>query len=294
MNRQIHSAPCLPGVIGRGDGVCIAHKIVIVALIAAVFCVSGSAQTSRQVQRTPGQSPQTLQQGSQQPAPPVFTSFSPTQGAAGSTVTITFNGANFVARVMNLTFSPSQGISVSGLKVTTSAQITAQVQIAANAQQGSRQVFLVDGDHDLRIATPFMITAAAPNNCPPGMLTPAGCGTTQTAAPALRGFTPVQGTQGTTVALIFSGINFISPAALQFTPNSGITVLSATVTNGNEIQAQISIAPNASLGSRNVIVTVGGQTRLTASNTFTVMSGAPTARVAPFPTKLPQAARMWT
>src|ERR1035438_1652003 len=111
--------------------------------------------------RTPGQPPQTLQQGSQQPAPPVFTSFSPTQGAVGSTVTITFNGANFVARAMNLTFSPSQGIAVSGLKVTSSAQITAQVQIAANAQLGSRQVFLVDGDHDLRIPTPFMITAAA-------------------------------------------------------------------------------------------------------------------------------------
>jgi hypothetical protein len=281
MNWKRQSAPWVPGVVGRDEGVCVVHKIVVVTLIAALFCVSGMAQNNRQVQRTPGQSPQPLQQGSQQPAPPVFTSFSPTQGSTGSTVTITFNGANFVARAMNLTFSPSQGITVSGLKVTSSAQITAQVQIGANAQLGSRQVFLVDGDHDLQIPTPFMITAAAQNNCPPGMLTPAGCGTTQSAAPALRGFAPVQGTQGTTVALTFSGINLISPAALLFTPNSGITVLSATITNGNQIQAQISIAPNASLGSRNVIVTVGGQTKLTASNTFTVMSGAPTARITP-------------
>src|SRR5665213_590041 len=281
MKWERHSAPCLPGVVGRDEGFCVVHKIVVAMLIAAVFSVSCSAQNNRQVQRTPGQSPQTLQQGTQQPTPPAFTSFNPMQGSAGSTVTITFNGANFVARAMSLTFSPSQGINVSGLKVTSSAQITAQVQIAANAQLGGRQVFLVDADHDLRIPTPFMITAAAPNNCPPGMFTPAGCVTTQNAAPALRGFTPVQGTQGATVALTFLGINFISPAALQFTPNSGITVLSATVTNGTQIQAQISIAPNASLGSRNVIVTVGGQTRLTASNTFTVMSGAPTARVAP-------------
>ena len=281
MNRQIHPAPYVPGIVRLEERVCLARKIVVAMLIATVFCVSGSAQNNRQVQRTPGQSPQTLQQGSQQPAPPVFTSFSPTQGATGSTVTITFNGANFVARAMTLTFSPFQGITVSGLKVNSSVQITAQVQIAANAQLGSRQVFLVDGDHDLRIPTPFMITAAAQNNCPPGMLASAGCGTTQNAAPALRGFTPVQGTQGTTVALTFAGINFISPAALQFTPNSGITVQSATVTNGNQIQAQISIAPNASLGSRNVVVTVGGQTRLTPSNTFTVMSGAPTVRIAP-------------
>src|ERR1035438_5785991 len=151
MKRQIHSAPCVPGVVGPDEGFYLVHKMVVPTLISAVSCVSGSAQSNRQVQRTPGQPPQTLQQGSQQPAPPVFTSFTPTQGAAGSTVTITFNGANFVARAMNLTFSPPQGITVSGLKVTSSAQITAQVQIAANAQLGSRQVFLVDGDHDLRI-----------------------------------------------------------------------------------------------------------------------------------------------
>src|ERR1035441_10829899 len=144
MKWKRHSAPCLPGVFGRVEDVCVVHKIAVMTLITAVFCVSGSAQNNRQVQRTPGQSPQPLQQGSQQPAPPVFTSFSPSQGSAGSTVTITFNGANFVARAMNLTYSPSQGITVSGLKVTSSAQITAQVQIAANAQLGSRQVFLVE------------------------------------------------------------------------------------------------------------------------------------------------------
>ena len=81
--------------------------------------------------------------------------------------------------------------------------------------------------------------------------------------------------------MTFTGINFAGPAQLQFTPNSGITVLSATVTNGNQIQAQISIAPNAPLGSRDVVVTVGAKNRLTASNTFTVMSGAPQKQIVP-------------
>jgi hypothetical protein len=252
-------------------------KFVLALLVAGVFCGSNAAQNSRETQRSTVRPQQTAQETSN----PVFTSFSPTQGAAGSTITITFNGANFIARAMNLTFSPAQGITISSLSATSATQIIAQVQIAANAQIGSRQVNLVDADHDLRITTQFTITPATQNNCPPGMLTPAACGATPGPTPALREFTPVQGTQGTTVALTLTGINFTSPAALQLTPNAGITIQSTTVTNGNQIQAQISIAPNAPLGSRTVIVTVGKQNRLTASNTFTVTSGAAAAHIAP-------------
>src|SRR5450631_1438045 len=136
MNWQTNSDPCMPVAVGRAEGIHIARKIVVSMLAAAVFCVSGLAQNNRQVQRTPGQTPQTMQNGAQQTAPPVVTSFSPMQGVAGSTVTMAFNGANFVARAMTLTFSPLQGITVSGLKMTSPAQITAQVQIAANAQPG--------------------------------------------------------------------------------------------------------------------------------------------------------------
>ncbi len=249
-------------------------NLVSVALLAAAACIVVQAQSHRATQKTITNQPQKT-------VPPSFSSFTPTQAAAGSTVTLTFNGANLVARTMILTFSPAQGITVSNLLAVSSTQITAQVQIAAGAQLGNRQVFLVDADHDLRIATPFTITAAQQNNCPPGKLTPAGCGTTPNAAPALRGFTPVQGLQGTTVAMTFTGVNFIAPVTVLLTPNSGITVQSATVTNSNQIQAQIAIAPNAPLGARGVVVTVGGQNKLTASNTFTVMSSAPPIHIVP-------------
>src|ERR1019366_10479308 len=207
-------------------------------------------------------------------APPALASFSPTQAGTGSTVTLTFTGTNFVARLPNVIFSPSQGITVSRIQVVSATQISAQLQIAANAQAGARQVTLMDADHSLRAATAFTITpatASAPN-CPPGA---AACGgTPQPTPPALRGFTPVQGTQGSTVTLTLTGINFFAPASLQFTPSSGITVLSTTVTNSNQIQAQVSITPTASLGARGVMLTVGGNTRLAATNTFTVVSGA--------------------
>ncbi|HEV2214953.1 MAG TPA: IPT/TIG domain-containing protein, partial [Terracidiphilus sp.] len=177
---------------------------------------------------------------------------------------------------MNLIFTPSQGLTVSNLRAASSTQITAQVQIAATAQSGNRQIVLVDGDHTLRISTPFTITAAPQNNCPPGMLAASGC-----APPELRGFTPVQGLQGTTVAMTFTGVNFTAPAAVLFTPNAGLTVQSVAVTNTNQIQAQITIAPNAPIGSRAVVVTVGGQSKLTAPNTFTVMSAAPPVHFMP-------------
>jgi hypothetical protein len=200
-------------------------------------------------------------------APPSLISFSPNQAAAGSAVTITFTGVNFVPRSLNLIFSPNQGITVSKVQVVSPSQIVAQVQIDPSAQPGSRQLILIDADKNLHNPTPFTIVAA--QACVPG--TP-GCGNAPRAA--LREFSPLQGTQGTTVAMTLTGVNFSAPASLQFMPNSGLTVQSTAVTNANEIQAQVNIAPNASLGARGVVLTVGGKIRLTATNTFTVVSGA--------------------
>lgn len=200
--------------------------------------------------------------------PPTLISYSPTQGSPGSTVTILFSGTGFAARSMNLIFTPNQGLTVSSLKVISPTQISATIQIDASAQPGTRQVILIDADHNLPAATPFTITAPSPN-CPPGA---AACGGGGGKNPALREFTPLQGTQGTTVTLTLTGANFTSPAALQLTPNSGLTVQSTTVTNSNQVQAIVNIAPNASLGPRGVVL-VEGNTRLSASNTFTVVSG---------------------
>ena len=219
--------------------------------------------------------------GEAQFAPPTFIGFSPTQASAGSTVTLTFTGANFVPRSLNLMFSPAQGITVSGVRAVSSMQITAQVQVAASAQPGSRQVILLDADHNLHVSTLFTITAAAQSNCPPGMAATACGPTPPPATPVLREFTPVSGAQGTTVAMTFTGANFTAPASLQFTPNSGLTVQSTSVTNANQIQAQVVIAPNAALSSRGVALIVGKKQRLTATNTFTVVSSATSPHAPP-------------
>lgn len=207
------------------------------------------------------------------PSTPTLISFTPTQGAAGSTITIVLNGTNFVPRAMNLIFTPSQGITVSNLQVLSPMQMSAQVQIDASAQTGNRQLILIDADRNLPSRVPFVVTAAAappvPPNCPPGIAA-AACG--GKAPPALRGFTPLQGTQGTSVTVTFTGANFVAPASLQFAPASGITVGATTVVNANEIQAQLTIAPNAPLGARGIALSVG-KTKVPAPDTFTVVSG---------------------
>ncbi len=197
--------------------------------------------------------------------PPTLSGFSPTQGAAGSTVTIQFTGTNFVARGARLLLTPNQGLTIGNALVASSGQISVMVQIDAGAQPGNRQVLLMDADHSLISPTPFTITAGQQQPCAPGGLAAGGCG------PTLRGFTPLQGTQGSTVTLTFTGTNFAAPASLQFNPSAGLTVQSATVTNSNQVQAQVSIAPNAALGSRGVVLTTG-KTKQPAANTFTVVS----------------------
>src|SRR5208282_1838047 len=136
------------------------------------------------------------------------------------------------------------------------------VKMRASAQPGNLQVLLMDADHNLTSQTPFTITAGQQPCNANGLAVP-GCAQGP-AGPQLRGFTPLQGTQGSTVTVTFTGTNFIAPASVQFTPNAGLTMQSATVTNANQIQAVVNIAPTAALGARGVVVT-SGKTRLPAS-----------------------------
>src|SRR5487761_2008954 len=223
------------------------------ATLLLIAAIAGSVERNAEAQAKPKRSiAQPVADPVTKSSNPIANNFSPTQGATGSTVTITFNGANFVARALSLTFEPSEGISVSRLTFVSPLEITAQLNISPTAQTGERQVNLVDADRNLHIATAFTVTAprSQPSNCATG-LTPAGnCGV----IPALRSFAPLQGTQGTTVLLTLNGANLTAPVALQFTPMSGLTVTSTNVLSPTQIQAQVVIAPNASLGARSVSI----------------------------------------
>ena len=243
----------------------------VILICAALLCGTLYSQAKP---RVPIQVPIKSQpQQPPQPSFPVVNSVSPTEATVGNNVTITFSGANFVARAMSLTFSPSIGITINKLNFVSSQEITAELTIAANAPLGSRQINLVDGDRNLRVSDQLTLTQPKQTqNCGPTTGVP--CGTNPlTNKPALRSFTPYQGTQGSTVTLTVTGVNFTNPSALQLTPSAGLTILSTRVLHANEIEAQVQIAPNASLGARGVTIITGKQQRLNAANTFTVVSG---------------------
>ena len=99
--------------------------------------------------------------------------------------------------------------------------------------------------------------------------------TTQAPQPArLRGFTPTQSAQGTSVILTFTGINFAAPASVIFSPNTGLTAAAVTVSNSNQIQVTLKIDASAPLGPRQVLLIVADHS-LTATMPFTVTAGQP-------------------
>src|SRR5215472_12587274 len=193
---------------------------------------------------------------------PSLSSFSPAQGAQGTSVNIIFTGKNFVGKGLGLQFSPAAGLKVGILQAISSTQISAQVQIDAGVQLGPHAVLLVVADRGMQSNMLFIVTGG---QC--GLP-----GTPPCQPPALRGFSPLEGKQGSNVTVTFTGANFSGAASAQFTPGAGITVQSTTVVNGNQIQAQLAIDANAPLGARAVSLLLG-KTRLQAQNIFTIVGG---------------------
>jgi hypothetical protein len=176
----------------------------------------------------------------------------------GTTVNLTFNGTGFGGKV-SLQFNPPAGLIVNDVHLVSATQISAQVQIDPTAPLGPREVTLSVAGRVMTAQMPFIVIAAPAATCGTPGTQP--CPGGQQEPPVLSSFTPVQGTQGTSVTVTFTGVRFVSPAAAQFVPVAGITVQSTTVNNAGQIQAQLVIDPTAPLGARNVSLVVG-KTRL--------------------------------
>lgn len=197
------------------------------------------------------------------PPPPTATAATPSargQGAANQVVTIT--GTNFRS---GATASFGSGVTVGATTFVSSTQLTATISIEPTATIGSRTVTVTNppGFGSATCAACFTVTAAP--------------GATLTLAPASRG----RGATGQTVTV--TGTNFQSGAVVAFA-GSGITVNSTTFVSATQLTVSVTVAADAALGSRDVIVTnPDGGTR-TAVNGFTVTA-------APAPTSASPAAR---
>jgi len=198
------------------------------------------------------------------PPSPSLTGFSPAQGAQGTVVAITFTGNNFGGKGLALQFLPGSGLTVQKLQALSATQIFAQVQIDASAQLGAREMMLTVSGRKLQAQLPFTVTGSG---C--GLPGQPACSPQRQAGPALKGFSPLASRQGTSVTVVFTGSRFSSPAQVEFSPRTGITVQSTSVINADKIEAQLVIDQNAPLGARKVSLLVG-KAQLSAEKTFTV------------------------
>jgi hypothetical protein len=181
-------------------------------------------------------------------APPTLAAVSPSAGTQGAAVNVALTGTNFAA---GATVAVSgAGVTVTGVTVASSTQITATLNIAAGAALGARNV---------------SVTTTGGTSTPVTFTVNAG-----TPIPTLTSVSPASGTQSAVVNVTLTGTNFVAGATVAVS-GSLVTVTGVSLTSSTQITATLNIAAGAALGARNVSVTTTGGT--SSPVTFTVNAG---------------------
>ncbi len=184
---------------------------------------------------------------------PTVTSTSPTprgQGAVSQTITI--NGSGFINGA-SVAFSGT-GITVNSTTYVSPIALSANISIASNASTGARNVTVTNPDSGTGTGTNVF---------------------TVTPGPIVTSTLPLSRDEGAVNQTVtINGSNFVSGATVAFS-NSGIAIVSSTVTGTTSITAVISIASNAPTGAGNVTVTNPDGGTGTGTDVFTV-NGPPT------------------
>jgi hypothetical protein len=190
-----------------------------------------------------------------QPAPQI-SSINPNNGIQGSTVSLSIQGSNLTG-VSSISFTPSTGISVSGIQAT-ATQVTCSVVISSSAATGARTVS-VSGPGGASNTLSFTVNAAT------------------TTAPSITSISPTSGKQGTTTNLTISGSNLSGATGVNFSSSAGVTV-SGIQSTASQVTCSVVISATATTGSRSVTVTTPGGTSnsLTFSVTSSTSGTAPT------------------
>ncbi|HLQ52617.1 MAG TPA: IPT/TIG domain-containing protein, partial [Terriglobales bacterium] len=205
--------------------------------------------------------PATSQEPAGSVSSPSIQSFSPQQGAQGSTVNLSIQGYNFGKNPI-VQFSPSTGITVLSTNLVPPDQpymIQAVISISPSAPLGPRQLQVMVDTQIATAQSPFTVVPGAPPEKHP---------------PAISSFTPAEGAQGSSLTLILNGANIPSDAVLQFSPSSGIHVTGSAVPSPNQLQAQITIDEIAVPGPRQLGIT-SKSGNASAPTPFTVVPFTP-------------------
>lgn len=89
------------------------------------------------------------------------------------------------------------------------------------------------------------------------------------AAPTFTSVSPTQAQQGAIKELAIIGTNFDSTTTMEVS-GTGVIVASVTAESSTSLRANIVIATNATVGTRNIVLYNSGEAAVTAANAFTV------------------------
>lgn len=170
-----------------------------------------------------------------------------TQGSGPTTVTITGTGFQSGATVA----VSGTGVTAGTVSYVSATSLTVPLTVAADAAAGARTLTVTNPD------TGFATTTFTVNNAP---------------APTVLSTNPafmIQGAGPTTVTI--TGSNFQSGSTVAFS-GTGITLGSVTYVDPTTLTVPVTIAAGATLGGRDVTVTLPGGVAGTGSAVFTVNS----------------------
>lgn len=182
---------------------------------------------------------------------PALSSASPNSAIQGQTLNVVLSGSNFQN---GATCNFGTGVTVNSCAFNSVSQLTANISVAANASTGLRAITITNPDNQ----SATLNTGITINAPPP---------------PTLSGIDPVAANTGQNLNVTMSGSNFQNGASCAF--GIGVMVNSCTFNSSTQLTANISVAFNASVGTRNVTVTNPDTQISTLVNSFTVNQAPP-------------------
>jgi len=174
---------------------------------------------------------------------PIITSFTPTNGTAGTIVTIT--GANFSTTAANNT------VAFNGTSANVTAATSTELTVTVPTGATTGKITVMVGGNTATSTSDFTVNA------------------TSATAPTIASFTPASGAAGTTITI--TGTNFSTTAANNTVMFNGVL---ATVTAATATQLTVTVPAGATSGT--ISVTVDGQTA-TSTASFTVTTTTTTS-----------------
>jgi hypothetical protein len=185
--------------------------------------------------------------------PAAISNVAPNNGQQGQALSVVVTGTSTHFAQGSSTVSFGAGITPGSITVTSPTSLTVNIAIDPAAALGARTVTVSTPNETASLANGFTVNAGTP---------------------VLTSVNPNSGVQGQTIASVALAGNFTHWAQATTTATFGanITVNSLTVNSATSATASITIAPLATVGTRNVTLTTGGEI-VSITNGFTVNLG---------------------